>query len=718
MKSIHLPILLLTLVFFSSLNSISQSVNFDWVTSTGGQFSESGQGVILDNSGNIYVVGRFSDTCDFDPGPNIFNLTSTGSNDIFIQKLDNNGNFIWAKAIGGTSSDIANSIAIDSIGNLIITGFYSDSVDFDPSVNTSYLYTSPYATSFILKLDSNGSFIWVKSIVCTLSASINQLAINSDNDIYLVGDFQGTADFDPGISTNNISTTTNRDVFIVKLDQLGDFIWVNTYGSFGVNEENGIALDTNENIIIVGNIWDHGFIKKLTPNGSIIWEKELTGEANCNDVFVDLSNNIVVCGSYYGTIDLDPGINNYNFNTISVSNAFIVKLDELGDFIWAHSIGGGGEDINRRVNIDSENNIYVLGNFQTTVDFDHGLAVNNLTGNNTFIQKIDSNSNFIWAKSIGNGATAIGHDLYLDQNNSLFFTGIFLGTGDFDPSQSNNIISSVGGNADFFVEKLSSCTPIYFTETINECDSITWVNGITYSTNNNSDVFNFLSGASDGCDSIVTLDLNLNQSSYRFDSIIACVEYTWIDGITYTSSNDTATYILMNSIGCDSIINLNIEIEPVNTSLTIVNSAKIKANSIIASYQWLDCDNDFSIIQGETNQSFIATLNGSYAVEITENGCIDTSNCVDVSTLNIIEYIEKLHTSIFPNPSNGLITISTENSEFKKIRIYNTTHQIIFEQESHSKDYQIQLNVTSGIYFVEIESQGVTRRHKIVIIEN
>src|SRR5262245_21645591 len=125
-------VLLFLLFFFSFGICYSQSPNWLWAKGEGGIGRDDGMAIAIDSSGNVYTTGIFSSTADFDPCPGFFNLVSNGQTDIFILKLDSSGNFVWAKQIGGATYDAGESLAIDSIGNVYITGAFSGTVDFDP----------------------------------------------------------------------------------------------------------------------------------------------------------------------------------------------------------------------------------------------------------------------------------------------------------------------------------------------------------------------------------------------------------------------------------------------------------------------------------------------------------------------------------------------------------------------------------------------------------
>ena len=222
------------------------------------------------------------------------------------------------------------------------------------------------------------------------------------------------------------------------------------------------------------------------------------------------------------------------------------------------------------------------------------------------------------------------------------------------------------------------------TDVITACDSYTWLDGNTYTTSNNTATWTETNAA--GCDSVVTLDLTINNSSSSTDIVTACDSYSWVDGNTYTASNNSATYTTINAEGCDSTITLDLTITPQSTSsiiktacsfyiapddevytstgnytaiidnaagcdsvitidLTInptpsaavtQNGATLTATQTGATYEWLDCD-DESIIVGEINQAFTPAVTGNYAVIVTIGDCFKKSDCFLVDFTGIGE---------------------------------------------------------------------------------
>jgi hypothetical protein len=183
----------------------------------------------------------------------------------------------------------------------------------------------------------------------------------------------------------------------------------------------------------------------------------------------------------------------------------------------------------------------------------------------------------------------------------------------------------------------------------------------------------------------------------------ACDSYTWIDGNTYTSSNNTATWTISNSVGCDSVISLDLSIDTLSIE-TSVSNLTISSEASGANYQWLDCNDGMGIIPGETDQSFTVTENGSYAVTVAFNSCIDTSDCVVISNVGIIENEISSSFKIYPNPTNGMITINFENSQEEiNARLLTISGKVI-ENKSirHKNKFEMIINEAPGIYLLEL----------------
>ncbi|MDC0231342.1 SBBP repeat-containing protein [Aureispira] len=475
----------LTLTFALTLsNSLSaQGLTYDWAKSIGGAeaYAES-YSITTDATGNVYSVGRFQDTVDFDPGSGIFNLIAYSTFSDFIQKLDSNGNFIWAKSIGNSGSNTEiRSISTDVSGDVYTTGRFRGTVDLDPGPDTFNL--TSYAGTwdiFILKLDSSGNLIWVKSIEGSANSNQgNSTTTDASGNVYTTGRFTLTVDFDPGPGIYNLTSIGGtRDIYIHKLDPNGNFIWVKSMGNGDYDEGRSITTDTSGNVYTTGDFgatvdfdpgpdtfnlttYAHGiydiFVQKLDPNGNFIWAKSMgsTDNDRGQSITTDISGNVYTSGYFNDTADFDPGTGVNNLTSNGDSDIFIQKLDGNGNFIWAKSMGGLYEDEGVSISTDALGNVYTTGGFSDTVDFDPGPAVNNLTpsGADFFLQKLDNNGNFIWAARMGLTYGDYVHSMTTDISGNVYTTGVYAGTVDFDPGSAVNNLTCIGWN-DCFIQKL------------------------------------------------------------------------------------------------------------------------------------------------------------------------------------------------------------------------------------------------------------------------
>ena len=243
------------------------------------------------------------------------------------------------------------------------------------------------------------------------------------------------------------------------------------------------------------------------------------------------------------------------------------------------------------------------------------------------------------------------------------------------------------------------------------CDFFEWIDGKTYTESNNTATYALTNAA--GCDSIVTLGLTILKSSTGVDIQTACDSFTWIDGKTYTESNNSATYTLVNAAGCDSTVSLDLTVVTINKSLAINDSSIISVQSG-ASYQWLDCDDNYEIISGANSQSYNISKSGNYSVEISLTGCVDTTDCIGFNLVGIYD-INFSKVKIYPNPNNGMVNIQFGGLLNPDIRVLTPEGKLVYEQEKiNSNEFQFKLDVAAGIYYIEINAQHKKSVFKLV----
>lgn len=263
--------------------------------------------------------------------------------------------------------------------------------------------------------------------------------------------------------------------------------------------------------------------------------------------------------------------------------------------------------------------------------------------------------------------------------------------------------TDIGVNRDFALIRLNNnIDPCLFGSTSNTislfaCDSIN-LNGQTYTATGNYS--QTLVNAA-GCDSLLSINLYLNINTSNSISPVACNSYT-LNNQTYSSSG-TYSQTLVNAAGCDSLLTINLTINAVDDSV-VVGNASFMANSATGTYQWLDCDNGNSIILGATNQIFTPNGNGNFAVIITDNSCVDTSNCYSMMTVGITSLENNFSVNIYPNPTDEELVIEVSDLiETKSFKLMdNIGRQLLFGSLNKKKTTVELIGLPSGIYYLQI----------------
>jgi hypothetical protein len=375
--------------------------NFVWAGAFTGAYANS---IAIDKKGQLYATGSFSGTADFNPGPASYNLTSTGSSsDPFVLKLSNNGGFIWAKQFVQTGSGFNTSygtgIKVDNNGNVISCGVFHGTYDFNPgaasvviNANTTFM-----GDSYVSKLDSLGNYVWIRGFTTVTSTEYNLKSIDLDNagNIYVGGVYYSQFN------------TAFSDQFLAKLDPAGTTIWtkqITQSSSPNQSDEiRSVSVDAFNNMFVTGffsgtiNFNTNGgtynqtgagydiFISKYNTFGNWLWTKVITGANNHDQGYAVQANEdgTVFCtGEFLSTsVDFDPGTAAHTVNVVGGKDAFIVKLDAAGDFMWAKTFGSVGDETGTALCTDTEGNIFMAGNFNGMTDFDPDAGVYNLSAN-------------------------------------------------------------------------------------------------------------------------------------------------------------------------------------------------------------------------------------------------------------------------------------------------------------------------------------------------
>ncbi|MEZ4839054.1 T9SS type A sorting domain-containing protein [Flavobacterium sp.] len=443
--------------------------------SIGGPGNDTPGDILIDNNGYVTVAGTFEQVIDLDPSPAqnghaVYNFGT--SKDFFIAKYDDLA-YAFSRSIGGAGDDVVNAMDVDSNNNLVLTGIYRQTVDFNPNINiTNSLTTTSGGEAYVLKLDEHLDYVWVKSFATTNSNGGVGTTIRCDStdNILVGGTFRGTTDFDPNAGVQNETAQTNFSAgFIVKLNSSGDYSWKATLNT------------TNNNAA--------GVIYNGSPE---TWLRDLT---------IDTNDNIIAVGTFRGrNVDFNPTSGTVTFNSdiyvqtnpdISTykNTGYIWKLNSTGDYEWAGLIKNGGTntflpfvDVSPlSVAVDELNDFYVTGFFKGIIDLNTGSGNNSVTNNvdyDSFIFKNNSSNNaYVWGRRITSTDDACYvNDLHIFEN-KLLLSGRFGGTGSFDP---NNISAqTVTSQGDFDVFLLSLTETSLNTASFEKNDFVIYPNPVT-----------------------------------------------------------------------------------------------------------------------------------------------------------------------------------------------------------------------------------------------
>ena len=783
------------------------------------------QALAVTPNGDVYITGGFTGTVNFNSWGAGYPMTSAGNTDIFVSKLNTNGDFVWAQRIGDMGADSATQISLDTLGHIYLTGNFSGSVDFDPGPSISLLNAG---TDFILKLDTSGNYVWAKELsfipaplIPPTPYGIVLSAVSKNGYLYCIGRAGQSIDLNPGIGVNNTPYPDNN--FILQLDPNGSFInSSSTDISLWYPPNNiGIAVDNQNNLIYSqsdgsgnGNTHTTRLYKlnsSLSPIAFTNFSSTGTGAAFCSihDIDIDMQNNIYVTGYFNKHITIGSGNYYSGYGQVDVTDwgdydaSFLVRLNptlqvewtriyskfNITTIMWAFA-GCYGKSLA----VGNNGCVYSTGTFYGYVNFNTYNTPYNMSSNTvaTYINSVcNSICNPSPTTTINDTVlclTSIGGQLI---STSGVYTAYYVNVGGCDSIVNINLTIKQGPDTLYanactsytYNNQVYTQSGIYtfpnqvypmgcdsstvlnltigiINDTLNilACDSIA-IAGVTYNT---SGQYNQFINNPNGCDTNLTLNLTINQTHFDTTYATSCINYSF-NGITYnttgvfyqyyTGSNlcdsikvlyldvlqpssssivqtsdcsftlNGQTYFnsglhtqsFINAVGCDSVVYLYLTINPLVVNVT-QSGTTLTVQNLNVGCQWVDCNNNFAPIPNETNPYFTPSINGSYAVIVSSNGCVDTSNCFVFNGVGFTEYIKDNTIQLYPNPTSNMFTLqSSINMQDATLHIYDLTGALLQEQLNLNGS-KFQLNLApyvSGLYQIELINQGVQYRSKV-----
>lgn len=466
-------------LFFYLFLSVSfvNAQSLQWADNIGGASNDACNEVKTDVSGNVYHVGNFLGTVDFDPGAGVANLVGGTVISGCVSKLSSTGTYIWAKAFLGTGASNIKGVAIDASGNVYVTGLFNGTVDFDPGAGTFTMSTTSSTDEdvFIVKLTSTGNFAWAKEIGGTGDDGGKSIVIDGTGNVIVVGECSSTIDLNPDSGVNNF-VCNSSDIFFLKLDNLGNYIAAQGNGGSGVDLVSKLRVDASNNLYIGGYFWsgifglgtvnDCGYVAKISNTFSTIWARSFDAGVytSVQDIQIDASGNVYSTGLFRGTTDFDPSAASFLLTSPSSTDydVFVTKLNSTGGFVWADKIAGGiGNSSGMGISIDQVSNVFVIGYFAGVADFNPGAGIFNkysVGSNDVFVCKLDVNGNFNNdAQTYGNAGSDIGTSIQAVGIGNYIIAANYSLTVDYNPATAITNLTSNGG-LDMAVAKYNSCS--------------------------------------------------------------------------------------------------------------------------------------------------------------------------------------------------------------------------------------------------------------------
>lgn len=370
-----------------------------WTKQLGTTLNDTGRGVAIDATGNMYVTATTSGAFE--------GQTSMGGVDVVLVRYDVNGNHVWTRQFGSAADDNVFGVETDPSGNVYVTGGTSGSLDGSPHNGVTDIY--------LIKYDVDGNRLWTRQIGTSAPDNAYQVVTDATGNIYIGGDTAGNLD-------GNLSSGS-LDMFVIKFDTDGNRLWTRQFGGSGQDSAWDIARDHSGNVYLSGttmnshdgqpvNGFSDALLVKYDTDGNRLWARVFgtTEFDSGNGVITDMSGNVYVSGITSGSVD--------NYANAGGQDMFVTKFDAQGVRIWTHQLGTPAFDQAFDIAVDSTSAVYVAGNTEGHIDGNVLLGSRDI-----FVTKYDADGNKLWTRQFGSSAFDELQDITTDTDNNAYIAG-------------------------------------------------------------------------------------------------------------------------------------------------------------------------------------------------------------------------------------------------------------------------------------------------------
>ncbi|MEM7654731.1 MAG: T9SS type A sorting domain-containing protein [Bacteroidota bacterium] len=630
--------------------------------------------------------GTFHDSIDLAPDTTEQWVYPTGNRDLLVYQRDSSGQLNWLRHFEGKGDELAISIQRDEFDHIFLLGRIRDSLDADPGIGEAWLVPdSGNVLFYVSKLKPDGGFIWAKPILEGPFGSLGakEMGIGPNGEAYVIGSFLDSLDFDQGPGTTIFDGGNVPDVYFLKLDPNGDFLWARHIGGDQHFEPRDAVVDSDGNLTTMGRMMNEG-------------------------------------------LDVDPGpdtvqmffldqIGGYPFG--HRASVLILQLDADGQFQWVRQFTGGYQDegfiLPQQLELNDCDDIYGVGymaggiiQVQREMNPSNGeQGIQNLQpefhNENTFLIRLTAQGEVLWKETLGasgEGNSEFGTDVAVHPNGPIFLL-------EETVYGSNCVITRYAQPSELLdsVLHVSACQSY-----LSPSGHYLWDSSGTY--------HDTIQHCYPDSLQAVVIDLTIGEPQHTLLEFEICQPIS-LNNQTYANPG-TYTQVLTTQAGCDSVLTIQISLEDsLNTHFTQQGGVLI-ADDPGLTYQWLVCGPNGPVpFPGATHATFATPGPATYALAISNGACQDTSACMDWLTIGL-PAIFPTTWQVFPNPSDGWVQIQLDQAYPEvEIRVFDLQGRELSQKTvGGSQQVNVALPEEAGVYLLEVRA-GEQRGWKKMVRE-